>query len=335
MKKHNTLIFSAIALLFSTSAVQAQFGGLGKKLIDKGSEMVSGGGLNKILKQPQAITTSFKDVDKTGSKPTTFMEGQQPQPLYLLPKATDGGYKLCAGFFEMTSKSYCLHAGTRGPSSGDGYMLAPVLGPKSDVVILILKHSEKHPNVKQHDIQVLLWSIIARTKFADMGTDIKLTASTLLSPQELLLLEGGALGVLPESIMIKAKDQLPAAIQNIFEAENNIRRLAASGNSSYEEMEKYAIIAGIAPQPDPAVPSGIWSLHPDGYYIRFFPSGYSITRVQIYVPKELINTKPDLVYDGPKGIACPANVGSQRLAQTNEPLNPDYTKKLTTICFTK
>lgn len=328
MKKHYLFITSLIYCIFLTASANAQFGGLGKKLLDKGTDMVSGGGLNKILKQPQAITTNFGDVNKTGSKPPSFLEEQQPQPLYLLPKATTGGYKLIAGFFEMTNKSYCLHAGTRGPSKGDGYMLAPVLGPKSAVVIRILKSAEKHADVKQHDIQVLLWAIIARTHFVDMGADIKLTASTLLTPQELLMLEGGALGVLPASLMDKAKAQLPPAVQTVFEAENNIRRLAASGNSSYEEMEKYAVLAGIASQPDPEVPSGIWSLHPDGYYVRYFPSGYSVTRVQVYVPKELINTKPDLVYDGPNGIACPANVGAQRLAQTNEPLNPDYTKKL-------
>lgn len=318
--------------LAANTTVHAQFGGLGKKLLDKGTDMVSSGGLNKILKQPQAITTSFKDVNKTGSRPPSYREGEEPQPLYLLPKAANGGYKLCTGFFEMTNKSYCLHAGTRGPSKGDGYMLAPVLGPKSEVVILILKNGEKHPNVKQHDIQVLLWAIIARTRFVDMGNDIKLTATTLLSPQQLLMLEGGALGVLPAGLMDKAKDQLPAALQSVFEAENNIRRLAASGNASYEEMERYAILAGIAPQPDAEVPSGIWSLHPDGYYIRFMPSSYSATRTQIYVPKELIDTKPGLVYDAPNGIACPANVGAQRLAQTNEPLNPDYTKKLKIVC---
>jgi hypothetical protein len=321
MKSYKHILLNVIVFFVFCTAAHAQFGGLGKAILSKGSEMVAGGGLNKLLKQPQAITTSFNDVDKTGSKPPSFMEGQQPQPLNLLPKAPTGGFKLKAGFFEMTNKSYCLHAGTRGPSRGDGYMLAPVLGPKKDVVILILKNAEKHANVKQHDIQVLLWAIIARTRFSDMGTDIKLTATTLLSPQELLMLEGGALGVLPASVMDKAKNQLPSALQSVFEAENNIRRLAASGNSSYEEMERYAILAGLAPQPDPEVPSGIWSLHPDGYYIRFFPRSYSITRVQIYVPKELISQKPDLVYDAPNGIACPANVGAQRLAQTNEPIN--------------
>ena len=325
-------VFAAlIVCTLCITAAHAQLGGLGKKLLDKGTDMASGGSLNKILKQPQAISTSFKDVNRTGSKPPSFMEGQQPEPLYLLPKAPGGGYKLCAGFFEMTNKSYCLHAGTHGPSKGDGYMLAPVLGPKADVVILILKNAEKHPEVKQHSIQVLLWAIVARTRFADFGTDIKLTATTLLSPQELLMLQGGPLGILPANVMPKAKDPLPPAAQSVFEAENNIRQLASSGNASYEEMEKYAVLAGMA-QPDPEVPSGIWSLHPDGYYIRYFPRGYSVTRVQIYVPKELIDTKPDLVYDGPKGIACPANVGSQRLAQTNEPLNADYSQKLKTIC---
>jgi hypothetical protein len=335
MKINQLVIAGLFSCLFTVSTAHAQFGGLGKKLLDKGTDMLAVTSIDKLLKQPQAITTNFKDVDKTGSKPPSFIEGQTPQALYLLPKNPEGGYKLCEGYFEMTNKSYCLHAGTRGPSKGDGYMLAPVLGPKKEVVIRILKSAENHANVEQRDIQVLLWAIISRTKFADMSTNIKLTATTLLSPQELMMLEGGALGVLPANLVEKAKGKLPNALQSVFEAENSIRRLAASGSSSYEDMEKYAILAGLAPQPDPEVPAGIWSLHPDGYYVRYMPAGYAVTKVQIYVPKGLIKSSSSLVYDGTAGIACPANVGAQRLAQTNEPLNPDYTKKLTTICYTK
>lgn len=324
------LLFTLIAAL--TGTAQAQFGGLGKVLMDKGSEL-AGGSINKILKQPAAITTNFKDVDPKGKKPPSFHEGETAQPLYLLPKAPGGGYKLCAGYYEMTNKSYCLHAGTRGPSNGDGYMLAPVLGPKQDVVTAILKSGETHPNVSQHDIQILLWAIIARTRFADYGTAIKLTATTLLSSADLLKLEGGALGILPASVMDKAKAQLPAPVQAVFEAENNIRRLAASGNATYEEMERYAMLAGIVPTVDNKYPSGTWSLHPDGYYIRFIPSSYSVTKTQIYVPQELADSKPGLIYDAPHAIACPANTGSQRLIQTNEPLNPNYNLKLKVKCF--
>ncbi|GAA4904978.1 hypothetical protein [Mucilaginibacter defluvii] len=333
MKK---LFFAIITCIAITQPGYAQLGGL----LKKGSDMLAGSGLNlnKIIKQPAAITTNFKDDAITkGSQPPSFQDGVTAQPLYLLPKATGGGYILCTGLYEMTNKSYCLHAGTRGPSSGDGYMLAPVEGPKKNVVINILKSAEKHPEVKQRNIQVLLWAIIARTKLADFSTEIKATAAILLTPEQLLTLEGGALGILPNNVMESAKSKLPQPVQAVFEAENNIRRLAASGSASYEEMEKYAVLAGIAPNNNSEYPSGTWSLHPDGYYIRYIPQGYSITKVQIFVPKELIDKagKDPIIYDAPYGIACPANVGAQRLAQTNEPLEPDYTKKLTTICDPK
>jgi hypothetical protein len=336
IQPHMKKVFLTLAIMGCVvcgQTAKAQFGGLGKAILSKGTELAGGGTLNKIIKQPAAITTNFKDVDRTGMKPPSFHEGEKAQPLYLLPKATGGGYKLCAGYYEMTNKSYCLQAGTRGPSTGDGYMLAPVLGPKKEVVTTILKNAESHPNVSQHDIQVLLWAIIARTRFADYSTSIKLTATTLLSSTDLLQLEGGALGILPASLMDKAKSQLPQPIQAVFEAENNIRRLAASGSASYEEMERYAMLAGIVPVVDNEFPSGTWSLHPDGYYIRYMPSGYSVTKTQIYVPKELADTKPGLVYDAPNAIACPANTGAQRLIQTNEPLQPNYSLKLNVKCF--
>ena len=153
----------------------------------------------------------------------------------------------------------------------------------------------------------------------------------MLTPLELTKLEGGMLGVLPKSLMDQAKSKLPNALQDAFEAENNIRKMVASGNSSFAEMEKYAIMAGMAPlRAD--VPSGIWTLHPSGYYIRYFPQGYSITQVQIYVPTSIINVIKPVIYDATNDIACPANTGSQRLAQTNEPLNPDYTIKLKINC---
>jgi hypothetical protein len=328
--KKAVLLFTLITGIIFTA--NAQFGGLGKILIDKGAEL-AGGSINKIIKQPGAITTNFKDVDPTGKKPPSFKENEVAQPLYLLPKAPGGGYKLCSGYYTMTNKSYCLHAGTRGPSTGDGYMLAPVLGLKHDVVIAILKSGESQPNVSQHDIQELLWTIIARTRFADYSTRIKLTATTLLSPGDLLKLEGGALGVLPGNIMEKAKGQLPQSIQAVFEAENNIRRLAASGNATYEEMERYAMLAGITPVVNSEYPSGTWSLHPEGYYIRFIPKSYSVTETQIYVPQDIADKKQGLIYDAPNNIACPANTGAQRLIQTNEPIQPNYSLKLKTKCF--
>jgi hypothetical protein len=327
----------SLALIISISALttQAQFGGLKDKLLKVGaSQGAKALGVDKLLKQPEAISTSFEDVNRAGEMMPDFKSNEKFQPLYLLPKNPDGGYILCEGYYEMTNKSYCLKAGTFAPSQGDGYMFAPVLGPKEEIVVAILKSAEIHKDVDQHDIQVLLWTIIARTKFADYAGTVKLTALKLLTTKQLTQLEGGALGILPFDVMEKAKDQLPDGIKAVFEAENNIRQLVASGNYTYADMEKYAIIAGMA-APRTDVPSGIWTKHPDGYYVRYFPSGYSITRVQVYVPKELIATGNKIIYDAAGDIACPANTGSQRLAQTNEPLNPNYSLKLTTVCNQK
>ncbi len=327
-------LLAILSIIFSTP-IQAQFSGLKDKVLKVGAAQGAKVlGVDKLLKQPAAITTNFKDVNREGEMMPDFKSTEKFQPLYLLPKNPTGGYVLCEGYYEMTNKSYCLQAGTYGPSEGDGYMFAPVLGPKEAIVISILRSAEKHPEVTQRDVQVLLWTVIARTKFADYAGNVKLTALKLLTARELTQLEGGTLGILPFDVVQKAKDKMPAGLQAVFEAENNIRQLISSGNYTYAEMEKYAMLAGMAP-PRTDVPRGIWTKHPDGYFVRYLPSGYSVTKVQIYVPKELMNSETKLIYDAVGDIACPANTGAQRLAQTNEPLNPDYSIKLSTICNPK
>lgn len=327
--KKRIFITLLINVVCSTS-LYSQFG-FSTDLIKLGSSAL---GVEKLFKKPAAITTSFEDVEKKGSQMPDFFKLENPQPLYLLPKAPDGGFILCSGFYEMTNKSYCLHAGTFAPSSGDGYMFAPTLGSKKEIVTAILKNAEKHPEVTQHDIQILLWAIIAKTKFINFSTEVKRTAITLLSKKQLTQLEDGALGFLPDDILNEAKSKLPESMQTVLEAENSIRGLITTGNYSYQEIENYAILAGIAPSRTD-FPSGIWTLHPKGYYLRYFPSGYSITKVQIYIPKEVIDNSNGkaITYDATNDIACPANTGSQRLAQTNEPLEPDYTIVLKTDCL--
>nr|WP_315421552.1 hypothetical protein [uncultured Pedobacter sp.] len=337
MKNTKSLCLGLLFIVTGLNSASAQFGGLKDKLLKVGTAQGAKAlGVDRFLKQPAAITTSFEDVNSEGEKMPDFVNPSKliAQPLYLLPKNPEGGFVLCEGLYEMTNKSYCLKAGTFAPSKGDGYMFAPVLGSKEEIVVAILKSAEKHPEVEQHDIQALLWTIIARTKFADFNGQVKVTAMKLLTTKQLTQLEGGALGILPFDVMEKAKDQLPSGVRAVFEAENNIRQLVSSGNYTYADMERYAIIAGMAP-PRSDVPSGIWTKHPDGYYVRYFPSGYSITKVQVYVPKELLANGNKLVYDAAGDIACPANTGSQRLAQTNEPLEANYSLKLTTICNPK
>lgn len=49
--------------------------------------------------------------------------------------------------------------------------------------------------------------------------------------------------------------------------------------------------------------------------------------MQVYVPNN-INTA-NLTYDAVGDIACPANTGAQRLAQTNQPIDIDMSQPKT------
>jgi hypothetical protein len=312
-----------MALVFFTLCAKAQLKGISKKLFDK----VDATPVASILKKPDPITTSFKDAVVENSLPESFGNDKKYIPLYQLKRNEDGAFMLCPGYYEMTNKSYCLKAGTHGPSQGDGYMFAPVLGPKDNIVTSILKVSASHPEISQRDVQVLLWAIIAKSKFKDMSGKLKLTAGLLLTAEEILELNGGAIGTLSDEALKREIIEMPPAVQAVMEAENKIRNLVATGVDRYEDYEQWAVLAGFAPIDRPDIVRGKWSLHPDGYYVRYFPQGYQKTTVQVYVPDNI--TTSNLVYNAVGDIACPANTGAQRLAQTNEPIGIDMKQQKT------
>src|SRR5215203_1244682 len=235
----NTVLLPILIIVFAFSA-QAQLKGLGKKLLEKADVTP----VASIIKKPDPITTSFKDAVLEGSLPESFGNEKKYTPLYQLKKNENGAFKLCPGYYEMTNKSYCLKAGTHGPSEGDGYMFAPTLGPKDNIVNSILKVSAKHPEIHQHDVQVLLWAIIAKSKFKDMSGKLKLTAGLLLTAQEILELNGGAIGTLSDEALKREIIDMPPAVQTVMEAENKIRNLVASGSDRFADYEHWAVLAG-------------------------------------------------------------------------------------------
>lgn len=195
-------------------------------------------------------------------------------------------------------------------------MFAPPLGPKEEIVTAIVRNSVKHPEIHQRDIQLLLWSIIARTKFEDLQNKIKLVATQLLTAEQIVELNGGVMGFIPDKVMQKGMEGLPAPVKTVLEAENKLRQMLTSTNATFEEMERVAVLAGVAPVGEGSqdIPSGRWSLHPDGYYVRYIPQGYSYTVVQIWVPQGSPSVGKE--YDPAAHIAVPGNTSRQRLIQS-------------------
>ena len=293
----------------------------------------------------QPITTSFADARRSVTLPETFSPGSF-EPFAVLGRTQDGAFLLRPGAYEGVFQSYCLHAGTYGPSKGDGYCPAPLLGPKAEMARTILRQSVFHPDVQQHDVQLLLWAIIARADYQHMPPQMQRTASALLPPALLEQLKGGPLSRLPDTLRqpLERKLQqeistLGAPMQRVLRAESDIRQ-QVSTSATYEVIERTAVLAGLIPE-DPAaatVPRGIWIQHPQGYFVRYLPEGYSRTKIQVFVPDaaapraraalfvpaaySAADEERPLVFDPSEEVATPANTAAQRLAQSMRYISP-------------
>lgn len=296
--------------LMTVSSGHAQLGGIGRAV---GS--VAGNPLGRIANGPQPISTNIRDATYGDASKDRFTPPARVQSLTNLSRTAQGGFVLAAGYYEMRAQSYCLHAGTHGPGGGDAYLYAPVLGSARDAVTSILQNSVAHPEIAQHDIQVLLWAIVARAKFEDLDPRLKLVAARLLSRRQLASLNRSALSVLNNS-QLQSLVGMPPLVQQVLTAESDMRRLVTVPGAAYADLERVAVLGGMAPRGEGSIdaPSGRWSRHPDGYWVRYIPSGYTNTQVQIWV--EPGSPAVGTIFDPAAHIAVPANTARQRLAQS-------------------
>ncbi len=180
-----------------------------------------------------------------------------------------------------------------------------------------MTNSVAHPEIEQHDIQLILWAIIARTKISELPSNLKAVAGQLLTPKQIADLNGGAMEFLADEAMKRGLVNEPPIVRRVMEAENQLRSRLTAPNASYAEMERIAVLAGEAAPGEGSrtnVPVGRWSLHPDGYYVRYLPSNYTRTRLEVYVPagSKAIGKE----FNPATHIAVPCDTGRQRLIQS-------------------
>lgn len=274
-----TISFSLLFAISISAPAQNPFGKLKnlniKKIPDAGN----------ILKGKDPITTSLDDA-KTEAPELDSFEPSVILPGDELPRNLDGSFYIFPGVWEFHLKSYCMKAGTYGPSkvNGSGYVYAPLAGPKADIIKSLLMNGIKHPDVTQREIQVLIWAIIAKANFDEMPKSYLATAAKLLDAKQMLELNKGIVNKAAQKELDKLMGEAPESIKTILRAEQSLRNMMSKAQSSYEEMEKVAVLAGVIPdEGGRMVKEGRWSLTPEGFYIRYFPSGYTYMRLQIYV----------------------------------------------------
>lgn len=262
----------------------------------------------------EQITTNLGDATHGDPSRDGFQPAGQARPLDTLRDGDGRTFVLQPGYFTMSTQSYCLHAGTYGPGAGDGYLYAPPLGPAKDLIVTIARSSVLHPQVSQQDVQALIWAILARARFRDFNPSLQRTASTLLGPELMAAqMRGAALDALREQALQQLMGRASPQLRSVLEAEARLRSMFSSGYSSFQELEQVAVLAGMAPMGEGSrnIPSGRWSRHPDGYWVRYLPSGYSTTRMELYVEPD--SSAVGLGFDPALHVAVPGNTARQRL----------------------
>lgn len=255
----------------------------------------------------EAITTNFKDCNRSDLKNSDFGKSETLMNL-CSSNFSKEGYLLKPGYYTINLKSFCLKAGTYAPSKGDGYLYAPLKGNRKDIIDSLVKNWYLHQDIPQQQVQSLIWGVIAKSSFKNLGTDLQMVAARLLTKKQLLQLSKMGLDFVPDHLMSKAKSNLPQPIQMALEAENKIRNYFSSSSSNFADLERLAMLGGINPQKS-EIAYGTWGLHPKGYWVSYQPHGYSQMTVQIYVP----NTLTEVYFKPSDHVAVPANTASQRL----------------------
>ncbi len=280
-------ILLVVACIFRTSIGFCQLDKIlkaGEKVLEKSPSK-----LTEKYFSNAPVTTSFDDA-----KTEVMLLGQfdPPEdnflPLHMLRQNANGNYIVRPGLYTAWNKSFCLKAGTHGPRGGDGHLYAPLAGPKAYLVRNLLENWQtRAPNIPQTDVQCVIWAIIARTDVDKMQPKYKAVLAQLLDKEDIAQLATNSLrDKALDAGMTKFKNEIPPSIYKVYEAESRLRSMYSKADASYEQFEGFAILAGMAPAADMIRPvsKARWSWHPNGYFIRLTPQGYSNTKVDVYIP---------------------------------------------------
>jgi hypothetical protein len=236
----------------------------------------------------------------------TLPDGIKPDSLNNLPATQYGGFVLSPGFYEAEFKTFCLQPGTPDPSPRDAYLQSPITGYRSDIVESVLLNSRKRSDLKQRNVQLLLWSIVSDGNYNSLSKDVRGDAERLLTSKQIFELKGGWANV------------VRTVSNNLPSGNSDFKRILDLGSESYEKIEKIAVLPEPSKIHRPDYQLDQWYQQEDGYYVRYFPVSYKSVRMQVYVPDGLMDADGKvngeyLVFDPTGTQVIPANSNAQRL----------------------
>ncbi len=274
-------------ILALTLTAHAQFGGIPKPQIE-----IPIPGLDNLLKGEPPLSTNIKDARIWGWPNFQKVQLSNPTILTDADRNADNLFTLKPGHYRLNLKSFCGKGYTYGPTQGQGYVWGPWKGSKATFLQTLLRAYNAKPEVPQRNVQLLIWSILARVKPQDMSTEAKSALIALVGNDGMNVLKDGAADYMTGKLADELYKRASKELRPLLEYDNKIRGLNQQANATYEDFERLSVLTPPA-NVKSEIPGGVWNISPKGYMIRYQPSGYSQTEVEVIVPRVASFTRDD------------------------------------------
>jgi hypothetical protein len=138
---------------------------------------------NTFLSAP--LSTGLADTIHSAVLPSSafsYETADEIEPLSMLDRADDGSFILRLGMFEAYLQSYSLEPNDCAGRVA-GFLPALIKGQRAEIIAVLLKQAELHPDIAQDDIQQLLWEIAAGAELKKMTPAARQAAMKILPPE--------------------------------------------------------------------------------------------------------------------------------------------------------
>lgn len=275
--------------------------------------------LDDLMKREPPLTTSMKDAPL----PLRCLDMFQPtafEPLDERFRLPEGKWKIPgAGVYEFTVHSFCGQFASYAPHKALGYLPAPYKGARAKLLQAIIQRYAVRSELAQSEVQSLIWALLAQAKPESFRGDMRRAAQALLTEQELRSLNQQGLDDFSDEVMRRVLPQARDALRPLLELENRVRRVVATLERPFEELERLAM-RPLDPNDKILYEPLHWYWNPvQGYFHRYLPQGFSRTRIQVWVPRPV-----ERVYDALGRIEQLALKGRWRIAVEYDPSEPPW-----------
>jgi hypothetical protein len=263
-------------------------------------------GINQFTKLPLTADHSLRSI--SGRARNILIEHEKAVENEL---SSTNQLLLKSGYsYEFELETFCVHAGIERPVEGDGLFLGNLEGAPKSWLPQIL-NGYKKSGISQIKAQLLIWSLLAGTKFNELNSENK-TNILKLFPDAPIRFGNSVVENWAKSTLLS---QLP---EEIITAKNKLeeyRDILQDSQRKFLEIE--SILAPASTRQEPILVG--WLKHEDGYYIQLKSNSYNRIHVQIYAPQNLKSG----TYFIPSNLIAVPGVG-QRLALSANAIKKTY-----------